>query len=282
MKMLLAIMAASTIVLTGVAQAAEWGPGATVRIATEGAYPPWNDKDASGELIGFEIDLAADLCRRMKVKCEMIPRAWEGVIAALRAGEFDAIMSGMAITEKRKKRITFSRPFAASPHAFVVRADGPLKDVSTKAVSVTLGSLDAGEKAAIETLKKAFAGKKVGVQVDTVFVNFLRIHMAEQVEMRTFQFQGHVDAALLAGRVDAALAQVSYLQPVLEKEKGKLKIVGPGFTGGSLGEGIGIGIRKKDEALAEMFSSAITATIKDGTLSRLSLKWFGFDLSPKE
>ena len=271
MKMLLAVMAASTIALTGVAQATEWGPGTTVRIATEGAYPPWNDKDASGELIGFEIDLAVDLCRRMKVKCKMIPRAWEGVIAALRAGEFDAIMSGMAITEKRKKRITFSRPFAASSHAFVVRADGPLKDVSTKAVSVTLGSLDAGEKAVIETLKKAFAGKKVGVQVDTVFVNFLRIHMAEQVEMRTFQFQGHVDAAL---------AQVSYLQPVLEKEKGKLKIVGPGFTGGSLGEGIGIGIRKKDEALAEMFSSAITAAIKDGTLSRLSLKWFGFDLSP--
>ncbi len=282
MKMLLAALVLAALALATPAQAADWGPGASVRIATEGAYPPWNEVDASGKLIGFEIDLAADLCRRMKVKCKMIPRAWEGIIAALRAGEFDAVMSGMAITEKRKKLITYSRPFAASPHVFVVRADGPLAGVSTKAASVTLGSLDAGEKAAIETLKNAFAGKKVGVQVDTVFVNFLRIHMAEQVEMRTFKFQGDVDAALLGSRVDAALAQLSYLQPVLETEKGKLKVVGPGFTGGSLGEGIGIGIRKKDETLAEMFSSAITAAIKDRTLSRLSLKWFGFDLTPKE
>ena len=282
MKMLLAALVLAALALATPAQAADWGPGASVRIATEGAYPPWNEVDASGKLIGFEVDLAADLCRRMKVKCKMIPRAWKGIIAALRAGEFDAVMSGMAITEKRKKLITYSRPFAASPHAFVVRADGPLKGVSTKTASVTLGSLDAGEKAAIETLKNAFAGKKVGVQVDTVFVNFLRIHMAEQVEMRTFKYQGDVDAALLGSRVDAALAQLSYLQPVLETEKGKLKVVGPGFTGGSLGEGIGIGIRKKDETLAEMFSSAITAAIKDRTLSRLSLKWFGFDLTPKE
>ena len=125
MKMLLPILALATLVLASQALAADWKEGSKVRIATEGAYPPWNDTDASGKLIGFEIDLAADLCRRMKVKCVMIPRAWEGIIPALRAGAFDAIMSGMAITEKRKKLITYSRPFAASPHVFVVRADGP-------------------------------------------------------------------------------------------------------------------------------------------------------------
>ncbi|MCY3825307.1 MAG: transporter substrate-binding domain-containing protein [Nitrospinae bacterium] len=282
MKMLLAALALATLVFTGAVQAADWKEGSTVRIATEGAYPPWNDTDASGKLVGFEIDLAADLCRRMKVTCVMIPRAWEGIIPALRAGAFDAIMSGMAITEERKKRITYSRPFAASPHVFVVRADGPLAGVSTKAASVTLGSLDAKEKAAIGTLRKAFAGKTVGAQAGTVFVNFLKIHMADAVRLRTFKYQGDVDAALLAGRVDALLAQSSYLKPVLERERGKLKVVGPGFTGGSLGEGIGIGIRKEDRALAEMFSRAITAAIKDGALRKLAVKWFGFDLSPKE
>lgn len=282
MRMLLATLALATLVLTGAVQAADWKPGAVVRIATEGAYPPWNDTDASGKLVGFEIDLAADLCRRMKVKCVMIPRAWEGIITALRAGAFDAIMSGMAITEKRKKRITYSRPYAASPHVFVVRADGPLAGVSTRAASVTLGSLDAGEKAAVATLRKAFAGKTVGAQAGTVFVNFLKIHMADAVRIRTFKYQGDVDAALLAGRVDALLAQTSYLNPVLERERGKLKVVGPGFTGGSLGEGIGIGIRKEDRALAEMFSKAIEAAIKDGALRKLAVKWFGFDMSPKE
>lgn len=282
MRMFPAIMAVAAIAFFAPAGAADWKEGAKVRIATEGAYPPWNDTDASGKLVGFEIDLAADLCRRMKVTCRMIPRAWEGIIPALRAGEFDAIMSGMAITGKRKKLITYSRPFAASPHVFVVRAGGPLAGVSTKAASVTLGSLDAGEKAAIETLRRAFAGKKIGAQAGTVFVNFLRIHMADRAGIRTFKYQGDVDAALLAGRVDALFAQTSYLKPVLDKAKEKLKAVGPGFTGGSLGEGIGIGIRKEDRALADMFSKAITAAIADGTLSRLSRQWFGFDLSPKE
>lgn len=282
MRMFAAIMAVAVVAFFSQALAADWKPGAAVRIATEGAYPPWNDTDASGKLVGFEIDLAADLCRRMKLQCAMIPRAWEGIITALRAGEFDAIMSGMAITGKRKKLITYSRPFAASPHVFVVRADGPLAGVSTKAASVTLASLDAGEKAAIGTLRKAFAGKTIGAQTGTVFVNFLKIHMADRAGIRTFKYQGDVDAALLAGRVDALLAQASYLKPVLEKTKGKLKVVGPGFTGGSLGEGIGIGIRKEDKALAEMFSRAIEAAIKDGALRKLAVKWFGFDLSPKE
>ena len=282
MKMFPAIAALAAIAFFSPALAADWKPGATVRIATEGAYPPWNDTDASGKLVGFEIDLAAYLCPRMKVTCKMIPRVWEGIIPALRAGEFDAIMSGMAITKKRKKLITYSRPFAASLHAFVVRADGPLAGVTTKISSVTLGSLDANEKAAVETLRKAFAGKTIGAQADTVFVNFLKIHMADRAGIRTFKYQGDVDAALLAGRVDALFAQTTYLKPVLEKAKGKLKIVGPGFSGGSVGEGVGIGIRKEDKALADMFSSAITAAIKEGILSKLSLKWFGLDLSPKE
>ena len=282
MRLFPAIIALTMLALASQAPAADWKPGAAVRVATEGAYPPWNDTDASGKLVGFEIDLAADLCRRMKVTCQMIPRAWEGIIPALRAGAFDAIMSGMAITEKRKKRIAFSRPFAASPHTFVVRAGGPLAGVSTRADSVTLGSLIAEEKAAIGTLREAFAGKTIGAQAGTVFVNFLKIHMADAVRMRTFKYQGDVDAALLAGRVDALLAQTSYLQPVLERERGKLKAVGPGFTGGSLGEGIGVGIRKEDRALGDMFSKAITAAIKDGALRKLAVKWFGFDLSPKE
>ena len=103
------------------------------------------------------------------------------------------------------------------------------------------------------------------------------------VRMRTFKYQGDVDAALLAGRVDALLAQ-SLLppDPYSKGSKGKAESRRPGFTGGSLGEGIGVGIRKEDRALADMFSRAITAAIKDGALRRLAVKWFGFDLSPKE
>ena len=283
MKTLLTAVVAAVIAFTGVAQAKDWGKGSTVRIATEGAYAPWNHKDSSGKLVGFEIDLAADLCKRMKMKCEMIERLWKGTIAALRAGEFDAIMTGVSITEKRKKLIAFSRSYAATPAVFVVKSDGPFADFSTKVDSVTMDSIDAAEKAAIAALKNAFAGKTVGAQVATTLEHFLKTHMADAIKVRTYDIQGNVDRALRAGRVDAALAEMSYWKPLLESDKGKgLKIIGPGFTGGPFGAGTGVGVRQEDQALADMFSAAINGAINDGVLSRLALKWFGFDISPKD
>ena len=283
MKTILAVLVVTVFVLTGAARAADWGEGGRVRIATEGAYPPWNDKDGSGRLVGFEIDLAADLCKRMKVECEMTARLWKGMIEALRAGEFDAVMASMSITGKRKKIIAFSRSYAATPAAFAVRADGPLAGFSTRVASITMDDLNPAEKAAVETLKKTLAGMTIGAQVGTTLAHFLKIHMADTVKVRTYDIQGNLDAALLAGQVDAALAEMSYWKPLLAKKKGKvLKIIGPGFTGGPFGAGTGVGVRREDRALADMFSAAIDAAIKDGALSRLAIQWFGFDLAPKE
>src|SRR3954451_14128996 len=87
----------------------------TVKIATEGAYAPWNFTGAGGKLEGFEIDLANDLCARMKVKCEIVSQDFEGVIPALNAKKYDAIMAGMNITDERQKAIGFSRAYASGP-----------------------------------------------------------------------------------------------------------------------------------------------------------------------
>ena len=98
----------------------------TVKIATEGAYAPWNFTGAGGKLEGFEIDLANDLCARMKVKCEIVAQDWDGIIPALQAKKYDAIMAGMNITDKRLEVINFSLPYAATPHGFGVMKDSPL------------------------------------------------------------------------------------------------------------------------------------------------------------
>ena len=103
--------------------------GRQIRIATEGAYKPWNFTDSSGKLVGFELDLAADLCKRMGAECEIVAQAWDGIIPALQAGKYDAIMAGMSITEKRKKVITFSRAYAATPARFVVLKSSPHGEV---------------------------------------------------------------------------------------------------------------------------------------------------------
>ncbi len=92
------------------AQGKKWE---TVKIATEGAYAPWNFQSPSGKLDGFEIDLANDLCTRMKVKCEIVAQDWDGIIPALTAQKYDAIMAGMNITDKRLEVIDFSRAYAA-------------------------------------------------------------------------------------------------------------------------------------------------------------------------
>src|SRR5690242_5440940 len=120
----------------------------TVRIATEGAYAPWNFTGAGGKLEGFEIDLANDLCARMKVKCEIVAQDWDGIIPALQAKKYDAIMAGMSITDERKKVINFSNAYANSPNGFLVAKDSPLAKMpgTGKAYSLTTQPAEA-EKA---------------------------------------------------------------------------------------------------------------------------------------
>src|ERR687897_801895 len=97
---------------TGSAVAKDW---TSVRIATEGAYPPWNATDSSGQLVGFEVDLAQELCQRMGVECEIVAQDWEGIIPALQAGKYDAIMAGMSVTDERMQVISFSDVYASEP-----------------------------------------------------------------------------------------------------------------------------------------------------------------------
>ena len=84
----------------------------SIKIGTEGAYPPWNSKDASGNLIGFEVELANELCKIMKAECTIVEQDWDGMIPALLMRKFDAIMAGMSITAERQKTITFSQGYA--------------------------------------------------------------------------------------------------------------------------------------------------------------------------
>src|SRR5687768_9673324 len=100
------VLLGSTLAIGGAA-----AQGKTVKIATEGAYAPWNFTGAGGKLEGFEIDLAQDLCNRMKAKCEVVAQDWDGIIPALNAKKYDAIMAGMSITDDRKKVIDFAGPY---------------------------------------------------------------------------------------------------------------------------------------------------------------------------
>ena len=278
-KLSLVVMTLVATVFAAQTIAGDWSK---IRIATEGDYKPWNYTDSSGKLVGFELDLAEELCKRMNAECEIVAQTWDGIIPALQAGKYDAIMAGMSITDKRRNVITFSRSYAATPAKFVVSEKSPMANFKTAIEDMNLTEIDAKEKAAIDEIVAQFKGKIVGVQTVTPYEHFLREHLGDNVTIRTFDTQEYLDLDLLTGRVDTALAAMSYWVPFFESDKGKgMKMVGPGMTGGPFGHGVGVGIRQKDQDLADMFSKAINGAIAEGTVSKLAIKWFGFDASSK-
>jgi octopine/nopaline transport system substrate-binding protein len=272
-----AITAVALIVgLASTAMAKDW---TSVRIATEGAYPPWNSTDSSGQLIGFEVDLAQDLCKRMAVECEIVAQDWEGIIPSLTAGKYDVIMAGMSITDERKEVINFTDSYAGTPAYFAVLKNSDLADYQSGMDKANLDEVGSDVRTEIDALKAALDGKAVGVQVATTHANFVDQYLGDAVDMRSYDTQENLDLDLQAGRIDAALASASYWQPLLQTDKGAdFVLIGPGFDGGPFGKGVGAGIRQEDTDLVTMFNEAIAGAKADGTINRLAQQWFGFDV----
>ena len=259
-----------------------------IKIGTEGAYPPWNSKDASGALIGFEVELAYSLCRYIGRQCEVVEQDWDGMIPALQMRKFDAIMAGMSITDERKKVITFSQGYADEVAALAVMKGSSLEGMNTPA-GIGLSSPNGDAKKALKTIKAALAGKTVCTQTGTIHQNFLESGDVGKVNIRTYKTQDEVNLDLVAGRCDVALAAAVAFTDYAEKSKKPVVLVGPTFSGGVLGNGVGVGLRQasqlggtlgaRDAELLKAFNKAINQARKDGVLSRLAIKHFGFDAS---
>jgi octopine/nopaline transport system substrate-binding protein len=216
----------------------------------------------------------------MQVECEIVAQNWDGIIPALTAGKYDAIMAGMSITEERMEVISFTDSYATEPAYFAVLKDGDLAGYKTDLEQANLDEVSEEEQAAIDSLKEALDGKTVGVQVATTHANFLDQYMSDAVEIRSYDTQENLDLDLQAGRVDAALASASYWYPLMQTEKGaEFTLIGPGLDGGPFGKGVGVGIRQEDTDLVEMFNKAIAEAKADGTINRLAQEWFGFDMA---
>ena len=270
--------ALSTLVATSGASAQE----KTVKIATEGAYAPWNFTGPGGKLEGFEIDLANDLCARMKVKCEIVAQDWDGIIPALQAKKYDAIMAGMTITPKRQEVITFSVPYADTPSTFLVAKDSPLAKMPGMGQAYNLGTQQAEAEKVINDLKPALKGKSIGVQGSTIQANFADRYLKDVAEIREYKTTEQHDLDLAAGRIDAVFAGAAQIIGTLQKPDFRdYTVVGPKLTGGVLGAGIAVGLRKEDADLKKSFDEAIQAAIKDGTVKTLSEKWFKTDITPQ-
>ena len=248
-----------------------------IKIGTEGAYPPWNAKDASGKLIGFEVDLAIELCKIMSHSCSIVEQDWDGMIPALQSGKFDAIMAGMSITDERKKKINFSQGYADEVASFAVVKGSKIKPRTPK--SINLNEIDSADQKTLDALKKAFEGKIIGVQTGTIHQNFLKSGQIGKINVWTYKTQDEVNLDLAAGRIDAALAAAVAFEDYNSKAGNVLNLVGPTFSGGTFGSGVGVGIRKDDSQLLNDFNSSIDTARKKGIIKKLAIKHFGFDAS---
>jgi len=275
MKFFLLTLVSILLATITVSYAGDWSK---IKIGTEGAYPPWNGTNAAGELEGAEIDLAADLCSRMNAECEFVVQDWDGMIPALEIGKYDAIMAGMSITEERMVKIDFSIGYMTEPASLSALSSSALGTLKAPG-KLNLDNMDSETKGLLATIQSVLAGTTVGVQTSTTHENFLNEYM-DGVDIRVYDTQQNMELDLVAGRIDAALSDKASMQAFAETGAGtRVKLIGPDLFGGSFGGGVGVGIRKSDSDLTAMFNKAISEANADGSIKRISIKWFGKDIS---
>jgi octopine/nopaline transport system substrate-binding protein len=267
---------AAAVASTGYAK--EWQ---TVTIAMEGSYEPWNLTRPDGTLDGFEPELARNLCARMHVQCKLIAQDWDGFIPGLNAGKFDVIMDALSISDERKKAIAFSKPYANTPAAFVSVGSGVLPKLAPGAPPVKLIGNPAADKPTVDLLRASLKGKSIGIVTGSVYSKFIRTNFNDIANIREYKNAPEHDIDLIAGRIDVAFDDASYYASVLSKPaNATLGFTGPKIGGPIWGEGEALGLRKSDTDLKNMFDQAITAALADGTVRKLSLKWFKTDVTP--
>lgn len=251
-----------------------------LRIATEGAYPPFNQTAPSGAITGFEPDLLAEIAKRQGFEYELISQAWDGMIQGLIDGKYDAVIDAVTITPKRLESIDFSLPYTTGGSAFMTTADSGLK-LPGEGTRVNLTD-EAATETAIAALAEALKGKTVAVQVSTIQSSFLDTYLAPRgVTIRTYQAGADAYQDMMNDRADAVMASVTNLSAFLKKNAGKVGITGPEVTGGIMGNGAAVAVAKGKTELADLFSAGLKSMSDDGTLGELSVKWFERDVTPK-
>ena len=178
-KILISLLTLSLLSLSTVANSK------SIRIGTEGAYPPWNNLNSAGDLEGAEIDFGNEACKRMGADCEWVTQDWDGIIPALLNGKYDIIIAGMSITEERKEKVNFTTGYMTDGARFAVLRNSGLANLNVAGMSkVNLNNAGGKEQAAIGQLNAAMEGKTVCVQSSTIHQNFVEQHMAGAGEMK--------------------------------------------------------------------------------------------------
>jgi polar amino acid transport system substrate-binding protein len=251
-RFVLAASAAGLALSLGAAHAEE----KTIRFGTEGAYPPFNNVNADGKLVGFEVDLVNALCDEMKAKCEFVIQDFDGLIPALQAKKFDAIIDGLSITEERKTKVDFTDKYSQPIPVVVVKKDSDIKGVT----------------------KEDLKGKTIGVQTSTTHAAYADATYTDTT-VKAYPTPQEYELDMANGRLDAVLEDIIPIQQWLDTADGACcKVLGKVVPDKKYyGDGAGIAVRKGEDDLREKLNAAIKAVLADGTYKKINDKYFTFD-----
>jgi len=240
--------------------------GREIKVGVQCTYPPFNYRDPSGTLKGFEIDVAREVGKRMKADLQFSCLAFDGLIPALLSKKIDVIASSLSITEVRKKSIDFSLPYRASTARFVGRKGSGLHPL----------------KADNTPNPAALKGKTVGVQRATTNDAFLAGEYPD-VEIARYDSAENLLLDLVAGRIDLALVSPIKVQmDFLDRPEGKnYEFVGPEQDARKyFGDGVAVGVRKEDQALRNEVNAALQSMFDDGTFKAINKNYWSFSVLP--
>jgi len=253
------VLALSLLLAIGTVGSAFAAGPATLRIGTDPTYSPFSMKDAQGKLIGFDIDLATEICKRMESKCTFVESDFDALIPSLKAKKVDAVIASLSITEKRQKEIAFSEKLYAADSRLIAPKGSTLKPT-------------------LESLKGKNIGLLQGTTQETYANEYWRPH---GINVIPYANQDLVYQDLAAGRIDAAFQdEFAASEGFLKQPAGKdYAFAGPSVKDNKIfGVGTGIGMRKEDPELKVAVDKAFEEMRKDGTYDKLAKKYFDFNV----
>lgn len=250
MKNVVRFASACAMVLAG----ATGAQAEVLKIATEGAYPPFNYVDSDNKLHGFDVDITNALCERMKVQCTVVAQDWEGIIPALLAKKYDAVVASMIATDERKKKIAFTNHYYRTPLSVAVAKDSDITDAQTN-----------------------FKGRTVSAQSSSTQAIYAEDHYGPAgADVKFYPTLDEANSDLAAGRVDGVIADKFPLLAWAETAgKDCCKIIGD--VNGTTADA-SIAVRKEDNALRERLNKALDEIVADGTYKKISSRYFAFDI----
>lgn len=249
----------AAVLLTGL------GSGAmaeTLKLGTEGAYPPFNYVTADGKIEGFDVEIGLELCKRIGAECDVVAQDWDGIIPGLIAKKYDFIIASMFITEERKKQVSFTDPYYKAAMTHVVPKESALSEFTN------------------DTMKDLV----VGAQSGTTQADYAEA-MYPDADVRLYPTQDEASLDMASGRLDVMVGDMLPLMDFVQKtdDGACCKIAGAPITDPEfVGEGVGIALRQEDNDLRERLNKALAEIRADGTYMAINNKYFSIDIYTME